>query len=297
MNDVRDTRSSGRSITLAVVGALLATMLATGLTQAASATIVAQYYAFSPSPLTIVAGSTVTWVNKDANQLKIVSDTGAFPSSGLLNPGDKYSVKFSKAGTFNYHDGFNDFMRGTIIVTAAPKATPKPTPRPTPKPTVKPTAAPTVVPTAAPSVTEEPTATAIEEPSSGPTDAGATGSATPGSGASAAPGGSGGDGSSAGSGSGSGSLDIGSILFGLALAVLLFFAWLGVQSFRRNRPGPPTGGSGGGGGASPGSGGPAGAAASAAAGAAAEKGPDTDPDEAPDVALPPFDENAPLSGG
>jgi plastocyanin len=289
MNDVRDARSSGRSITLAVVGALLATMLATGLTQAASVTIPIEHYVFSPSPLTIVAGTTVTWVNKDPTQHQIVSDTGAFASSKLLNTGEKYSVKFSKTGTFNYHDGFNSIIKGTIIVTAAPKTTPKPTPRPTPKPTVKPTAAPTVVPTAAPSVTEEPTATAIAGASSGPTDTGATGSATPGSGASAAPGGSGGDGSSAGSGSGSGSLDIGSILFGLALAVLLFFAWLGVQSFRRNRPGPPTGGSGGGGGASPGSGG--------AAGAAAEKGPDTEPDEAPDVALPPFDENVPLSGG
>jgi len=74
-------------------------------------------------------------------------------------------------------------------------------------------------------------------------------------------GGSGGDGSSAGSGSGSGSLDIGSILFGLALAVLLFFAWLGVQSFRRNWPGPPAGGrpaASGGQAGSSGSGGPGG---------------------------------------
>src|SRR3989304_2492991 len=142
MNDVRDTRSSGRSITLAVVGALLATMLATGLTQAASVTIPIEHYVFSPSPLTIVAGTTVTWVNKDPTQHQIVSDTGAFASSKLLNTGEKYSVKFSKAGTFNYHDGFNDFMRGTIIVTAAPKATPKPTPRPPVKRAAKPQRAP-----------------------------------------------------------------------------------------------------------------------------------------------------------
>jgi plastocyanin len=232
---------------LAVVGAVLAAILTTGLAQAATVTINIDHYAFSPSPLTIAVGSTVTWVNKDPNLHQIVSDTGAFASSKLLNTGEKYSVKFPKAGTFNYHDGFNSFITGTIIVTAAPKATPKPTPRPTVKPTAKPTAASTVAPTAAPSVTEEPTATAIAGATPAPTDTGSTGSATPGSGASAAPGGSGGDGSSAGSGAGSGSLDIGSILFGLALAVLLFFAWLGVQSFRRNRPGPPTGTGGGGG--------------------------------------------------
>jgi plastocyanin len=237
MNDVRVARPSRRSVTLVVVGTLLATMLATGLTQAASATITMQYYVFSPSPLTIAAGSTVTWVNKDPGPHQVVSDTGAFAKSKVLNTDAKFSVKFSKTGTFNYHDGINDFMRGTIVVIAAPKATPRPTLRPTAKPTVKPTAAPT----AAPSVTVEPTATAAGAATPAPTDTGATGSATPDSGASAAPGGSGGDGSSAGSGSGSGSLDIGSILFGLALAVLLFFAWLGVQSFRRNRPGPPTG--------------------------------------------------------
>ena len=305
-------------MTLAAVGALLATILATGLTQAASATIVAQYYAFSPSPLTIVVGSTVTWVNKDANQLKIVSDTGAFPSSRLLNPGDKFSVKFSKAGTYNYYDGFGGFMKGTIIVTAAPKATPKATPRPTVKPTAKPPAAPTAAPTAVPSVTAEPTPTAIAGASSGPTDA-ATGSPTPGNGSSAAPGASGGDGSSAGSGSDSGSLDIGSILFGLALAVLLFFAWLGVQTFRRNRPGPPTGGGTGAGGASAGSGGSGGSGGGTGGGAAAASVAGTGPGATPDAVAPPtppptgaattrrrarpaalspdFDEDAPIGSG
>lgn len=148
MNGLRSARSSRRSTVIGLVGALLGTMLFTGVTQAASVTIAIQYYVFSPSPLTIVTGTTVTWVNKDPTEHQIVSDTGAFPKSKLLKTGEKYSVKFSKAGTFNYHDGFNAFIKGTIVVTG-PTVTPKPTPRPTPRPTPKPTPKPTAVPAAA----------------------------------------------------------------------------------------------------------------------------------------------------
>ncbi|MBF8290162.1 MAG: copper binding protein, partial [Chloroflexi bacterium] len=237
MNGLRSAGSSRRSSTVGLVGALLGSMLLTGVVQAATVTILIEHYVFSPSPVTIVTGTTVTWVNKDPTEHSIVSDTGAFPKSAVLKTGDKYSVKFSKAGTYNYHDGFSTLVRGTIVVTG-PTVTPKPTPRPTPKPTPKPTAAPTVAATP----TAEPTPTAIAEATPAPTGTEPAGSGTPGSSPTAAPTGSGGDGAPASGGA----FDLGSIVAGLGLAVLLFLAWVGFQTLRRNRPGPPTGGAGGG---------------------------------------------------
>lgn len=230
MDGLRAARSTRRLTMVALVGALFAGLLATGVTQAASATILMQYYTFSPSPLTITAGTTVTWINKDVTQRQVASDTGAFPSSKLLNTGEKYSVTFKKVGTFGYHDGFNGFARGTIIVKAGPKATPKPTPRPTakatPKPTAKPTTAATPTPVASGAVSASPGASG--------TNAGGTSSGSPGPGDSAGPGDSG------SGGSGGGSSDMSVILLGLGIALGVFLAVVGLQVMRR-RTGPPGG--------------------------------------------------------
>ena len=308
MNGLRAARSTRPSAALGLVGVLLATMLATGVTQAASVTITIKNYVFTPSPLTIVAGTTVTWVNKDPTEHQIVSDTGAFPSSRLLKTGETYSVKFSKAGTFNYRDGFNAIIRGTIVVTAAPKATPKPTPKPTPRPTPrvtpKPTARPTAAPAATPVVTVEPTFVATVAPATPSPAPGVTGSESPGDGSTTAPGGSVGD----GSGSSGVSFDLGSIVIGLLLAVLLFLAWIGVQALRRDRPRLPFGGPWGGAGGAGGSGGSGDAgtstpggpspAASAAVGSESSAISPVTRRLVRRTAVPaPFDEDAPIGGG
>ena len=64
-------------------------------------TIVIEHYVFSPSPLTIATGTTVTWVNKDPTEHQIVSTRGGLPEVEAPQPGEKYSVKFSKAGTYS----------------------------------------------------------------------------------------------------------------------------------------------------------------------------------------------------
>ena len=180
MNGPAAANSSRRSMAVGLVGALLAAMLVTGLTTAASVTITIEHYIFSPSPLNIATGTTVTWISKDPTVHQVVSDTGAFPKSKLLNAGDKYSVTFTKAGTYAYHDGFGTTLRGTIVVTGPPKATPKPTvkpaPNPTPRPTVKPTAKPTTVPTAAATPIAEATPAATAEPGTASPGPDATGS-------------------------------------------------------------------------------------------------------------------------
>ncbi len=227
-------RSLGVLAGLALAGSLVVASVLPGPAQAASATVSISHYVFTPSPLTITAGTTVTWVNRDPTEHQVVSDTGAFPKSKILKTGQTYSYRFTKVGTFNYHDGFTATIRGTIVVKAAPKPTPTPTPRPTVRPvaTPKPTPKPTATPTAAPSSPAEsavPGASAV--PSAAPSGEGTGASFEP----SLAPGASAGGGGGATSTPASSSLDLGS----LAIGVLLALVAVGVVSlvYRARRAG------------------------------------------------------------
>lgn len=78
--------------------------------------VVIQNFAFSPSNLTVKAGTTVTWINQDSTTHTITSDNGAFQSSEDLNQGSNYTFTFSKAGTYPYHCSIHPNMKGTIVV-------------------------------------------------------------------------------------------------------------------------------------------------------------------------------------
>ena len=86
---------------------------------------------FSPSPLTVTQGSTVTWINKDANEhwpASAMHPTHAiYPESGGcigskfdackgLKEGESWSFTFNEKGTWNYHDHFDVSKFGKIIV-------------------------------------------------------------------------------------------------------------------------------------------------------------------------------------
>ena len=75
--------------------------------------------AFSPATLTVPAGTTVTWVNYDGDAHSVESRDKAFPSSPLLNTGDKYSHTFDKPGTYTYYCAVHAYMTGKIVVTEA----------------------------------------------------------------------------------------------------------------------------------------------------------------------------------
>ncbi len=74
-------------------------------------------FQFSPSSLTVKAGTTVIWTNKDATTHTVTSDNSAFTSSGNLANNDTYSFMFSTAGSFPYHCAIHPSMKGTIVVT------------------------------------------------------------------------------------------------------------------------------------------------------------------------------------
>jgi plastocyanin len=74
-----------------------------------------QGFAFNPVTITVVAGTTITWTNKDAVAHTVTSDTGAFDSGSIAANGT-YSRTFSTTGTFAYHCTFHAGMNATVVV-------------------------------------------------------------------------------------------------------------------------------------------------------------------------------------
>jgi plastocyanin len=70
---------------------------------------------FAPASLTIPAGATVTWTNKDEEPHTIVSESGLF-RSGAVDTNESFSFKFEKPGTYHYACSIHPRMIGTIIV-------------------------------------------------------------------------------------------------------------------------------------------------------------------------------------
>lgn len=72
-------------------------------------------FAFSPESVTISAGDTVRWTDRDSASHTVTSDDGAFASSSALNNAT-YEVTFDEPGTYAYHCSPHPFITGTIIV-------------------------------------------------------------------------------------------------------------------------------------------------------------------------------------
>ena len=70
---------------------------------------------FSFAPLTINAGTTVTWVNADDEPHTVVSDTGLFRSGGL-DTNDSFSYTFDRPGTYRIYCTIHPRMVATIVV-------------------------------------------------------------------------------------------------------------------------------------------------------------------------------------
>src|SRR5918994_5625710 len=70
---------------------------------------------FDPPNAAIEPGSTITWTNNGARPHTVTADDGSF-DSGVLNPGDSYTVAFDGQGTVTYHCAIHPEMRGSVTV-------------------------------------------------------------------------------------------------------------------------------------------------------------------------------------
>jgi len=109
-----------RNLLLLFAGAVCAlTVAGAGATQGWSVSITRN--AFTPDPLTIKVGDTVTWKNNDTVNHAVLSGQAGIPQQTLA-PGATYSFTFTKTGNFQVSDPLaqKKNTRMTVRVEAAP---------------------------------------------------------------------------------------------------------------------------------------------------------------------------------
>jgi plastocyanin len=74
-------------------------------------------FKFGPATITVKAGATVVWTNKDAVGHSVNFNTVKIDSKTLGN-GARFSHVFTTPGTYSYICAIHPFMHGTVVVTA-----------------------------------------------------------------------------------------------------------------------------------------------------------------------------------
>jgi plastocyanin len=82
---------------------------------AATAEVRVDNFSFGPGTLTVAAGTTVTWTNRDDIPHTVVSTDGVFKSK-VLDTDEKFSYTFTKPGTFPYFCSIHPKMTGNVAV-------------------------------------------------------------------------------------------------------------------------------------------------------------------------------------
>ena len=78
-------------------------------------------YKFAPASLTVKAGTTVTWRNKDDMPHTVASTTRMFKSKAL-DTDDAFSFTFTEPGTYAYFCSLHPHMTAMIVVERATHA-------------------------------------------------------------------------------------------------------------------------------------------------------------------------------
>jgi plastocyanin len=103
----------------AAVGSLMAASVLFAQADSPMSTLSIHNFTFTPQTLTVKAGTTVTWINKDDIPHGIASSNNAFKKSGALDTDDSYSFTFTTPGTYQYFCYLHPNMVGSIVVEAA----------------------------------------------------------------------------------------------------------------------------------------------------------------------------------
>lgn len=108
-----------RSLLRGVLGASIIVLISTRprMAAAADAEVVIDNFTFTPTPLTVKVGTTVTWVNHDDIPHSIVCPDLKLHSHPL-DTDDTFSHQFAQAGTYDYICGLHPHMHGQVVVLA-----------------------------------------------------------------------------------------------------------------------------------------------------------------------------------
>jgi amicyanin len=102
----------------AAVGSVLAASVLVAAAQSPASAVAVDNFTFNPQSLTVKAGTTVTWTNKDDIPHAIAAVNKLFKSK-TLDTDNSYSFTFTTPGTYAYFCSLHPHMTGTIVVEAA----------------------------------------------------------------------------------------------------------------------------------------------------------------------------------
>lgn len=104
------------AIVLAITMASQSNSAALSTQQSAAANAVKiDNFTFSPTTLTVTAGTTVRWTNKDDVPHTVVSSDKAFKSN-TLDTDQEFTYTFTQPGTYSYFCSLHPKMTATVVV-------------------------------------------------------------------------------------------------------------------------------------------------------------------------------------
>ncbi len=106
----------------AAAAPLVATIILPAGAQNAPVAVGIDNFTFNPQTLTVKAGTTVTWTNKDDIPHTVAAVNKEFRSKAL-DTDDAYTFTFTTPGTYAYFCSLHPHMTGTIVVEAATGST------------------------------------------------------------------------------------------------------------------------------------------------------------------------------
>ena len=102
----------------AVVGSVLAAGVLFARADSPAGAVSIDNFTFTPQTLTVKAGTTVTWTNRDDIPHTVASASNAFAKSKALDTDDSYSFTFTTPRTYQYFCYIHPRMVGSIVVEA-----------------------------------------------------------------------------------------------------------------------------------------------------------------------------------
>jgi plastocyanin len=108
-------------VVAAMLGAAAAPLMAAValpvFAQTAAGSIGIDNFTFTPQRMTVRAGTTIKWTNKDDIPHAIASVGKVFRSK-TLDTDDSYEFTFTTPGTYDYFCSLHPHMTGTVVVTS-----------------------------------------------------------------------------------------------------------------------------------------------------------------------------------
>ena len=87
-----------------------------GATVTSGPTVTIKDFKFTPATLNVKVGTKVTFIQEDSIPHNATAQgTNAFKTP-TMTKGQKFTVTFSKAGTYNYICDIHQYMKGTVVV-------------------------------------------------------------------------------------------------------------------------------------------------------------------------------------